>query len=207
MKHATLCIGADVHLDEIVLCVVDKADGHEVTDHFRVTNNLPGAQAAATAIAELATRLGYTRIEIGWEATGMLWIPFHRYLCDCLQLQPFELELVCFNPQLVTKFKDDLVLRRPKNDKLDASAVAARLRFGEWPLSCVPGDFWQGLRRLTRYRFHLSRRSAFRARRCASSPMPFSSAAIGSGSRASPTSLVPPASLCLLSSPSPRSKR
>jgi hypothetical protein len=157
MNHATLCIGADVHLDEIVLCVVDKADGREVTDRFRVTNNLPGAQAAATAIAELATRLGYTRIEIGWEATGMLWIPFHRYLCDCLQLQPFEPQLVCFNPQLVTKFKDGLVLRRPKNDKRDASTIAARLRFGEWPLSYVPGDFWQGLRRLTRYRFQLSR--------------------------------------------------
>ena len=64
---------------------------------------------------------------------------------------------MCFNPQLVTKFKDGLVLRRPKNDKLSASAIAARLRFGELPLSYVPGDFWQGLRRLTRYRFHLSR--------------------------------------------------
>jgi len=159
MNHSTFCtcVGADVHLDKIQLCVVDKTDGHEVIERFRVTNNLPGAQTAATAIAEIATHLGCTRIEIGWEATGMLWIPFHRYLCDCPQLQPFELELVCFNPQLVTKFKDGLVLRRPKNDKLDASAIAARLRFGELPLSYVPDGFWQGLRRLTRYRFHLSR--------------------------------------------------
>ena len=157
MNHTTLCIGADVHLDEIVLCAVDKADGHEVTDRFRVTNNLPGAQAAATAFAELALRLGFTRIEIGWEATGMLWMPFHRYLSTCPQLRPFEPQLVCFNPQLVTKFKEGLVLRRPKNDQRDASAIAARLRFGELPLSYVPADFWQGLRRLTRYRFHLSR--------------------------------------------------
>ena len=157
MSPSTLCIGADVHLDEIVLCAVDKAESHEVCERFRVTNNLPGAQAAATAIAAIAESLGYTRIEIGWEATGMLWIPFHRYLSDCSQLQPFERQLVCFNPQLVTKFKDGLVLRRPKNDKRDASTVAARLRIGEWPLSYVPGDFWQGLRRLTRHRFHLSR--------------------------------------------------
>jgi transposase len=157
MNHTTLCIGADVHLDEMVLCAVDKADGHEVTDRFRVTNNLPGAQAAATAFAELALRLGFTRIEIGWEATGMLWMPFHRYLSTCPQLRPFEPQLVCFNPQLVTKFKEGLVLRRPKNDQRDASAIAARLRFGELPLSYVPADFWQGLRRLTRYRFHLSR--------------------------------------------------
>jgi len=157
MDCTTLCIGADVHLDEIVFCAVDKADGHEVTDRFQVTNNLPGAQAAATVIAGLAASLGYTRTEIGWEATGMLWIPFHRYLSGCPQLQPFELELVCFNPQLVTRFKDGLVLRHPKNDPLDAAAVAARLRFGELPLSYVPNDFWQGVRRLTRYRYHLSR--------------------------------------------------
>ena len=157
MNRSTLCVGADVHLDEIVLCAVDKAESHEVCERFPVTNNLPGAQAAATAIAAIAASLGYARVEIGWEATGMLWIPFHRYLCDCSQLQPFERELVCFNPQLVSKFKDGLVLRRPKNDKLSASAIAARLRFGELPLSYVPGDFWQGLRRLTRYRFHLSR--------------------------------------------------
>ena len=79
MNRSTLCVGADVHLDEIVFCVVDKAESHEVCERFRVTNNLPGAQAAATAIAAIAESLGYTRIEIGWEATGMLWIPFHRY--------------------------------------------------------------------------------------------------------------------------------
>ena len=157
MSLSTLCVGADVLLDEIVLCAVDKAESHEVCERFRVTNNLPGAQAAATAIAAIAASLDYARSEIGWDATGMLWSPFRRYLSDCSQLQAFEPTLVCFNPQLVTKYKEGLVLRRPKNDKRDASTVAARLRIGELPLSYVPGDFWQGLRRLTRYRFHLSR--------------------------------------------------
>ena len=156
MKEPTLCVGADVHLDTITLCVVDKADCHEVTERFRVTNNLPGAQAAATTIAQLASCLGYSRIEIGWEATGMLWIPFQRHLRNSPQLQPFELQLVCFNPQLIKSFQDGLVLRKPKNDPRDAATIAARLRFGELPRSYVPSDFWQGLRRLTRYRYHLS---------------------------------------------------
>jgi transposase len=153
----TLCVGADVHLDEIVLRAVDKAQGHEVVERFCVTNNLPGAQLAATTIAQTATELGYTRIEIGYEATGMLWLPFHRYLSTAPLLQSFELELVCFNPKLVAKFKDGLVLRSPKNDERDAFDVAARLRFGELPVTYVPGDFWQGLRRLTRYRYRLSK--------------------------------------------------
>ena len=153
----TLCVGADVHLDNIVLRAVDKASGHQVLERLSVTNNLPGAQLLAATIAQAATQLGYVRIEIGWEATGMLWIPFHRYLRSDPLLQPFELELVCFNPKLVAKFKEGLVLRSPKNDDRDAFDVAARLRFGELPLSYVPSDFWQGLRRLTRYRYRLSK--------------------------------------------------
>ncbi len=152
----TLCVGADVHLDEIVLRAVDKANGHEVIQRFRVTNNLPGAQSAAATIAHTATQGGYTHVEVGWEATGLLWVPFHRLLNTSPLLQPFQPDLVCFNPKLVANFKDGLVLRRPKNDDRDAWDIAARLRFGELPVSYVPSDFWQGLRRLTRYRFRLA---------------------------------------------------
>ena len=160
MNHSTLCVGADVHLKDILLRAVDKLTGVEVIPLFSVTNNLPGAQAAATRIADVATRLDYTRIEIGYEATGMLWIPFHRFLSTCPLLQPFELDQVCFNPKLVADFKDALVLRKPKDDDRDAFDIAARVQIGHWPDSYVPDDFWQGLRRLTRYRFHLSRNLA-----------------------------------------------
>ena len=142
MYSSTLCVGADVHLGEIVLRAVDKLDGHEAIERFRVTNNLPGAQSAAATIAEVATRLGYTRVEIGWEATGMLWIPFHRFLSTSPSLQPFQLELVCFNPKLVANFKNGIVLRGPKSDERDSYAIAARTRFGELPISYVPDDFW-----------------------------------------------------------------
>ena len=157
MNDPTLCIGADIHLKDIVLRGIDKTNGQEVIESFRVTNNLPGAESAATTIAQVATSLGYTHIELGWEATGMLWLPFHHFLASNSLLQPFTPELVCFNPKLVAKFKEGLDLRGQKDDELDAYDVAARLRFGELPLSYVPDDFWQGLRRLTRYRYQLSR--------------------------------------------------
>ena len=157
MNNSTLCIGADIHLKDIVLRGVDKASGHEVIERFRVTNNLPGAQAAVVTIAQTAARLGYTDVEIAWEATGMLWLPFHCFLATNPLLQPFKPQLVCFNPKLVAKFQQGLDLRGQKDDERDAYDVAARLRFGELPLSYVPDDFWQGLRRLTRYRYKLSR--------------------------------------------------
>ena len=157
MKQSILCVGADVHLKEIVLRAVDKLTSDEVIAPFRVTNNLPGAQAAVVQLVEVATDLNYTCIQIGYEATGMLWIPFHRFLKTSQLLEPFELQQVCFNPKLVADFKDALVLRGPKDDDRDAFDVAARVQFGHWPDSYVPDDFWQGLRRLTRYRFQLSR--------------------------------------------------
>jgi hypothetical protein len=157
MNTSTLCVGADVHLKEITLRGMDKLTSDEVIAPFNVTNNLPGAQSAASRLAEVATQLGYTRIEIGYEATGMLWIPFHRFLSTCQLIEPFDPQQVCFNPKLVADFKDALVLRGPKDDERDAFDVAARVQVGHWPDSYVPDDFWQGVRRLTRYRFKLSR--------------------------------------------------
>jgi transposase len=157
MKQSILCVGADVHLNEIVLRAVDKLTSAEVIAPFRVTNNLPGAEAAATQLVEIATSRQYTCIQIGYEATGMLWIPFHRFLQTSRLLEPFEVQQVCFNPKLVAAFKDALVFRGPKDDDRDTFDIAARVQFGHWPDSYVPDDFWQGLRRLTRYRFQLSR--------------------------------------------------
>jgi transposase len=157
MNTPTLCVGADIHRDEIVLRGVDKASEQEIIGRLRVPNNLPGAQSAVEAISRTAAEHAYSHIQIGWEATGMLWIPFHRFLTTTPLLQPFELQLVCFNPKLVAHFKDSLVLRGPKSDDRDAYDVAARVRAGHWPQSYAPDDFWQGVRRLTRYRFQLSR--------------------------------------------------
>ena len=100
MKQSILCVGADVHLNEIVLRAVDKLTSDEVIAPCRVTNNLPGAEAAARQLAEVAISQHYTCIQIGYEATGMLWIPFHRFLQTSQLLEPFEVQQVCFNPKL-----------------------------------------------------------------------------------------------------------
>jgi len=160
MNHSTLCVGADVHLKDIVLRAVDKVTGEEVIAPSKVTNNLPGARTSALRIASVAERLGYTRIEIGYEATGLLWLPFHRFLSTTPLLQSFELVQICFNPKLIAGFKGGMDLRTPKSDERDAFDIAARVQVGYWPASHVPSDFWQGLRRLTRYRFRLSRNLA-----------------------------------------------
>jgi hypothetical protein len=39
----TLCVGADVHLDEIVRRAMETAFDHEVLERFRLANNLSSA--------------------------------------------------------------------------------------------------------------------------------------------------------------------
>ena len=127
MKNSILCVGADVHLKEIVLRAVDKLTSAEVIAPFRVTNNLPGAEAAATQLVEIATSRQYTCIQIGYEATGMLWIPFHRFLQTSRLLEPFEVQQVCFNPKLVADFKDASSSQTKGAAKRAASASNANL--------------------------------------------------------------------------------
>jgi hypothetical protein len=140
MNTSTLCVGADVHLKEITLRAVDKLTGDEVVAPFNVANNLPGTQSAVSRLAEVATQLGYARIEIGYEATGMLWIPFHHFLNTCQLLDPFDLQQVCFNPKLVADFKNALVLRGPKDDDRDAFDIAARVQVGHRNVSSIFGQ-------------------------------------------------------------------
>jgi hypothetical protein len=159
MNERTLCFGVDVHREQLVLRAADKATGRELGSLLRVPNNRLGAEQAVAWLLQLAAGtdgVGYDHLEGGLEATGLLWLPFHVYLTESAVLQPFHLQLVCFNPKLIADFKKGVVLADDKDDDRDAWGIVERVRFGHLPDSYVPGAFWQGLRRLTRYRFHLA---------------------------------------------------
>ena len=159
MNERTICFGVDVHRDQLVLRAADKATNHELGSLLRVPNNRLGAEQVVAWLLQLAAGtdgVSYRHLEGGLEATGLLWLPFHVYLTESPALRPFHLSLICFNPKLIADFKKGVVLADDKDDGRDAWAVVQRVRFGAWPNSYVPAAFWQGLRRLTRYRFHLA---------------------------------------------------
>jgi transposase len=157
MIVSTLCVGGDIHQDELHLRAADKADGHEVGQRLTVKNNRPGADQTIMQLVQWLTQHGYTHLEFGLEATGLFWLPFYTYLQQSPALAPFQPTWVCFNPKLVAQFKEGLTLSEIKDDDHDALAVAERLRFGRLPVSYVPSAEWLALRMLTRYRYRLSR--------------------------------------------------
>lgn len=157
---ATLCVGGDIHQEQLQLRTIDKTDGHEVGKTLTVQNNRPGAEQAIAHLVQLLTQHGYTHLEFGLEATGLFWLPFYRYLQQSPALAPFQPTWVCFNPKLVAKFKEGVTLSEIKDDEHDALAVAERLRFGHLPVTYVPSSEWLALRMLTRYRYRLSHQIA-----------------------------------------------
>ncbi len=157
MNERTLCVGADIHLETIVLRLLDKQTEREVHPQLRVPNNRPGADQLITTLARFLTEQGYTQLALGWEATGLLWLPLYFYLAQHEALQPFQPRFICFNPKLVSDFKQGITLQPDKTDPSDAMAIAHRLQFGHLPTSYLAPAHWQALRRLTRYRFQLAR--------------------------------------------------
>ena len=120
----TLCVGGDIHQDQLQLRTLDKMDGHEVGKTLTVQNNRPGADQAIAHLVQLLTQQGYTHLEFGLEATGLFWLPFYTYLQQSPALTPFQPTWVCFNPKLVAKFKAGVTLSEIKDDVHDALAVA-----------------------------------------------------------------------------------
>jgi transposase len=157
MNESTLCVGVDVHQNTLQLYPLDKTSGQPVGTPFPVPNNRFGSDKAIATLNHLLSQHGYDRLEVAEEATSLFWLPFYNVIRRSSTLTPYQPRLVLFNPDLVSKFKKSLDLRQEKTDERDARAIAERLRFGRLPVTYVPDDSWQGLRRLTRYRYHLTR--------------------------------------------------
>ena len=156
----TLCVGGDIHQEQLQLRTIDKSDGHEVSEMLTVQNNRPGADQAIGHLVQVLIQHGYTHLELGLEATGLFWLPFYLYLQQSPALKPFQPTWVCFNPKLVAKFKEGVTLSEIKDDEHDALAVAERLRFGHLPVTYIPSQDYLALRMLTRYRYRLARQIA-----------------------------------------------
>jgi hypothetical protein len=122
-----------------VLRFVDKHTEAEVRARLSVPNNRPGAEQLIATLVETLQTHGYTHLELGWEATGLLWLPpLTTYLAQSERLRAFTPRFICFNPQLVHDFKQGIALQPDKTDASDALAVA-RMRWRAFSL-LVLGD-------------------------------------------------------------------
>jgi transposase len=130
------------------------SEGERIGKGFALTNNAEDSEALVERIAETASKLGVQKVFIGYESTSVYGWHLQYFLADSPKLQPLSPTIICFNPTWIENHKKSLG-DLPKNDHMDAFAVADRLRIGRLPKSDSVDFRYLALQRLTRHRFHI----------------------------------------------------
>lgn len=148
-------VGLDISQAAVSVCFL-LGDGHEPVPRWTIVNSQPGGEQLSGRLAELCHTYQVATLQIGLEATDLLWWHLAGLLVQAAVLQPYRPQLYVLNPHLVETFRRNYGAL-PKTDRADAFLIAERVRFGRQ----LPPPFQLDLRyaplqRLTRFRFHLA---------------------------------------------------
>lgn len=154
MPHI-LFVGIDVSSKNNVVCCLPEGDSTKSLSRFSVSNDEPGVMMLQERILSLMKKHELTHIRFGLEATGCYSNHLARYLESVLSFAPFEHSVYVFNPSLIKVFKKTHFLDAPKNDRVDAWFIAAKLRSGHLPRAYTWSESLAALQRLTRTRYHI----------------------------------------------------
>ncbi|QQE76901.1 IS110 family transposase [Alicyclobacillus sp. SO9] len=151
---SSLFVGIDVGSQENVVCCLTQDDEKRPVSRFTVTNNRPGILEFQDRISKLAKQKQAEEILFGLEHTGCYSTHAAMYLQRHLDFG-VQRRVYVFNPSLIREFKKSHYLSAPKNDRVDAWFIAAKLRTGLLPHPFTWSEPLMALQRLTRARYHL----------------------------------------------------
>jgi transposase len=149
-----LFVGIDVGSESNVVCCLTRHDEKRPVSRFTVTNNRLGLLEFQDRITKLAQQLQSEEILFGLEHTGCYSTHAAMYLQRHLDFG-VPRKVYVFNPSLIREFKKSHYLSAPKNDRVDAWFIAAKLRTGLLPHPFIWSEPLMALQRLTRARYHL----------------------------------------------------
>jgi transposase len=147
----TLNVGIDVSHREHAVRLLDEV-GQPQGPPLVIANNLSGARTLVGKLEQVG--VGYERVLVGLEATGIYWWHLYRHLQQSAEGASPPRQVIVFNPKLIHGFRE-VYAAMDKTDPQDAYLIAERLRFGKLPDHPPPDPRYFPLQRLTRYRFHL----------------------------------------------------
>ena len=132
-----LFVGLDVSKNDYKVCLMD-GEGERIGKSFVLKSNADGSQVLAERIIAAAAKIKAEKLLIGYESTSVYGWHLQYFLADAPELRPFSPTIICFNPEVIDNHKKSLG-DLPKNDHMDAFAIADRLR-GRLPRS-ISADF------------------------------------------------------------------
>lgn len=150
-----LFVGIDVGSEANVVCCLTRDEEKRPLSRFNITNNRPGIMELQDRISKLVQKHGFEKILFGLEHTGCYSTHAAMYIHRHLDFGVRNKNVYVFNPSLIKEFKKSHYLDAPKNDRVDAWFIAAKLRAGHLPHPFTWSEPLMALQRLTRARFHL----------------------------------------------------
>lgn len=150
-----LFVGIDVSSKNNVVCCLTRDEEKKALSRFSISNNRPGIMEFQERITSLIHKHGFEQVLFGLEHTGCYSTHAAMYLQRHLDFHCKDVKVYMFNPSLIKEFKKSHYLDAPKNDRIDAWFIAAKLRAGHLPFPFTWSEPLLALQRLTRARFHL----------------------------------------------------
>jgi len=150
-----LFVGIDVSSTDNAVCCLTNDDEKRPISRFTVLNNRPGIMELKERISQLANKHSFDGIRFGLEHTGCYSTHAAMYLQRHLDFGCPDVKVYMFNPSLIKAYKKSHFLDAPKNDRVDAWFITAKLRDGHLPHPFTWSEPMMALQRLTRARYHL----------------------------------------------------
>ena len=136
-------IGIDIAKKGHEVCFTDEKGDVLDGNSFNIPNTISGIDKLQQKFKKFNLHPGNAMV--GMEATGHYWLVLYSWLVE----QGFDVKVI--NP-LVTDAYRHLLIRKVKNDRIDAEIVAAVLRLGEYQETAIADNHTLALRQLCRFR-------------------------------------------------------
>jgi len=137
-------VGIDIAKDFHITSVIDEDEKKVINKPFRINNTNVGFNKMLTILDSIS--LDKKEFIIGLEATGI----YGENLLEFLKSKGYSVKLL--NPFQTTRYREQITLKKVKNDEIDSLVIALLLKSGKFSSGYITDDEYQSLRTLYRNR-------------------------------------------------------
>ena len=137
-------VGIDIAKSFHVVSVIDDEETKVISKPFKINNDAKGFENLLTILDSVS--LNKKEFTIGLEATGI----YGENLQEFLKSKEYLVKLL--NPFQTTRYREQITLKKVKNDEIDSLVIAQLLKSGKFSSGYITDDEYQSLRTLYRNR-------------------------------------------------------
>jgi transposase len=137
-------VGIDIAKSFHVVSVIDDEETKVINKPFKINNDAKGFEKLLTILDSISLDKG--EFTIGLEATGI----YGENLQEFLKSSEYLVKLL--NPFQTTRYREQITMKKVKNDDIDSLVIALLLKDGKFSSGYMTNDEYQSLRTLYRNR-------------------------------------------------------